>query len=53
MMELVDKRMEKSSKPQPGEKNSQRTGRQTLKLLLADDEPEAQESEQQVQPRII
>ena len=53
MMELVDKRIGKSPAPQPEKKDNKRTGRQTLKLLLADDEPETQEPEIIVQPRII
>ncbi len=52
MMELVDERMGLSKNPQPEEKDDERTGRETLKLLLADDEPEAQEPEPPVQPKI-
>jgi len=53
MMELVDEHMGKSPGTRPDKKDNQRTGRQTLKLLLADDEPEPQEPEPPVQPKII
>ena len=53
MMELVDERMGLSKNPQPEKKDGERTGRETLKLLLADDESEAQKPESSVQPKII
>lgn len=53
MMELVDEHMGLSKNPQPEKKDAERTGRETLKLLLANDEPEAQEPESPVQPKII
>jgi len=53
MMELVDERMGLSRTTQPEKEDSERTGRQTLKLLLEEDESETQEPEPPVQPKII